>query len=121
METHEIREVCFENETKTVSVGEFPAIDYIGDGSFFLLDAPGHTIGHLASLARVTLGSSSSDEHKRDKFVFLGGEICHYPGVFRPTERLSLNTEARLLCTPARHRSSSIFTLRRAPRSHIIR
>lgn len=93
--SHEIHEVCFDNGNKSISIGGFPAIDYFGDGSFFLLDSPGHTIGHLAALARVTLGSSSFDEHHRDKFVFMGGDICHYPGVLRPTERLPLDFKAQ--------------------------
>lgn len=91
---HTIREISFNDGPNSLSIGGFPAIDYFGDGSFFLLDAPGHTIGHLAALARVSLASTSA-ELQRDKFVFLGGDICHYPGVFRPTKSFPLHFEAQ--------------------------
>ncbi|XRM44107.1 hypothetical protein ABZX51_007253 [Aspergillus tubingensis] len=35
-------------------VGPFNAADYFDDGSFYLLDAPGHATGHLCGLARTT-------------------------------------------------------------------
>ncbi|KAF3385128.1 Cytochrome P450 monooxygenase andK [Penicillium rolfsii] len=91
---HKIREVLFNDGPESVSIGGFQAVDYFGDRSFFLLNAPGHTIGHLAALARISLASTSSEEHPRDKFVFLGGDICHYPGAFRPTKDLLLDSEA---------------------------
>jgi glyoxylase-like metal-dependent hydrolase (beta-lactamase superfamily II) len=28
-----------------IKVGDFDALDYFGDGSFYILDAPGHTVG----------------------------------------------------------------------------
>lgn len=92
---HNIREISFDVGPESLSIGGFPAFDYFGDGSFFLLDAPGHTIGHLAALARISLASTSSNEHQRDKFVFLGGDICHYPGVFRPTKCSPLDAQAQ--------------------------
>lgn len=92
---HNIREISFENGSKTLLIGGFPAIDYFGDGSFFLLDAPGHTVGHIAALARVTTASTSSGECDKDTFVLIGGDICHYPGVFRPTKSLPLDTEVQ--------------------------
>jgi glyoxylase-like metal-dependent hydrolase (beta-lactamase superfamily II) len=96
---HHVREITFDVGLECLSIGGFPAFDYFGDGSFFLLNAPGHTIGHLAVLARISLASTSSGEHPsqdpRDKFVFLGGDICHYPGVFRPTTHSPLDAEAQ--------------------------
>ncbi|KAF7547021.1 hypothetical protein G7046_g9138 [Stylonectria norvegica] len=68
-----VRELSFEQSDLTV--GSFPAIDYFGDGSFYLLDSPGHAIGHMCALARTTTST----------FVFLGGDICHNPGIYRPT------------------------------------
>ncbi|KAF3002588.1 hypothetical protein E8E13_008282 [Curvularia kusanoi] len=47
----ELREISFDTELK---IGQFPAFDYFGDGSFYLLDSPGHAIGHLCGLARTT-------------------------------------------------------------------
>ena len=48
-------------------IGRFSAHDLFGDGSFYLLDSPGHCVGHICGLARVTPTS----------FVFMGGDICH--------------------------------------------
>jgi glyoxylase-like metal-dependent hydrolase (beta-lactamase superfamily II) len=63
-----------------VTVGGFKAFDYFGDGSFYIVDAPGHAIGHLCGLARVT----------PDSFIFMGGDACHHGGEYRPTEYLPL-------------------------------
>lgn len=57
-------------------IGPFPAHDFYGDGSLYLLDTPGHWPGHICALARTT----------PDTFLFLGGDICHFAGDFRPTE-----------------------------------
>lgn len=70
-----LREISFNDGLK---IGQFPAYDYFGDGSFYLLDSPGHAIGHLCGLARTTEAS----------FVLLGGDICHYAGIFRPSKHL---------------------------------
>lgn len=35
-------------------IGRLEAFDYFGDGSFYLLDAPGHASGHMCGLARTT-------------------------------------------------------------------
>lgn len=64
-----------------LTIGGFAAHDYFGDGSFYLLDSPGHCAGHISALARTT--SSSVDED--DTFIFLGGDICHFAGDFRPS------------------------------------
>jgi hypothetical protein len=52
------------------------------------LDTPGHTIAHLCALARVTAGDATDDT-----FVFMGGDVCHHGGEFRPTEYLPLPKE----------------------------
>ncbi|KAL8646097.1 MAG: hypothetical protein Q9210_006322 [Variospora velana] len=74
-----IHEIDFQ---KGLQVGRFPAIDYFNDGSFYLLDAPGHAIGHLCGLARVTSSP--------DSFVFMGADACHHAGLLRPSEYLPL-------------------------------
>jgi glyoxylase-like metal-dependent hydrolase (beta-lactamase superfamily II) len=71
-EARTVREISFSEEFK---IGNFPAHDYFGDGSFYLLDTPGHAIGHMCGLARTTSTT----------FVFLGGDICHFGGSFRPS------------------------------------
>ncbi|KAJ7695499.1 beta-lactamase-like protein [Mycena rosella] len=58
--------------------GGLKAHDFFGDGSLYLLDVPGHALGHICALARVTPSS----------FLFLGGDACHHPGQFRPTDKL---------------------------------
>jgi glyoxylase-like metal-dependent hydrolase (beta-lactamase superfamily II) len=73
-----LREITFETGLK---IGQFPAYDYFGDGSFYLLNSPGHAIGHLCGLARTTGEEDST-------FVLLGGDVCHYPGIFRPSVHL---------------------------------
>lgn len=69
-------------------IGRFDAFDYFGDGSFYLLDAPGHSVGHLCALARVTSAVTGNSDD--DSFVFMGADACHHPGVLRPTEYLPL-------------------------------
>ncbi|KAF5617821.1 metallo-beta-lactamase superfamily [Fusarium sp. NRRL 25303] len=78
LEGHHIHEPDFD-----IHVAGFPAHDYFGDGSFYLLDVPGHAIGHICGLARTT----------PDTFVFMGGDCCHYAGALRPTRYLPLPQE----------------------------
>ncbi|KAL9083817.1 MAG: hypothetical protein Q9159_005541, partial [Coniocarpon cinnabarinum] len=60
-----------------VKAGPCDAFDFFGDGSFFLLNTPGHAPGHLAALARTT--------HSPDTFMLLAGDACHHGGEIRPT------------------------------------
>lgn len=71
----ELREITFNQGLK---IGRFNAFDYFGDGSFYLLDSPGHAIGHMCGLARVTTSPNS--------FIFMGGDACHHGGEFRPSQ-----------------------------------
>jgi glyoxylase-like metal-dependent hydrolase (beta-lactamase superfamily II) len=80
-EGRELVEVDFSNSK--AKIGKFKCLDYFGDGSFYLLDAPGHAIGHICGLARVTAGGD-------DSFIFMGGDACHHGGEYRPTEYLPL-------------------------------
>ena len=43
------------------------AVDFFGDGSLWIVDAPGHIHGHVNALLRVAA----------DKWVYLGGDCCH--------------------------------------------
>lgn len=72
-EGRHVREIEFDISKK---IGQFPAYDFFGDGSFYLLDVPGHAIGHICGLARTT----------SDTFVFMGGDVCHFGGSYRPTQ-----------------------------------
>lgn len=71
-----------ESEEGFVRLGHFNAIDYFKDGSFYLLDAPGHTATHMCGLARVTKEPST--------FIFMGADACHHGGEFRPSIHVPL-------------------------------
>jgi len=62
-----MQEIEFKSDFK---IGKFNAFDYFGDGSFYLLDVPGHAIGHICGLVRTTPGS----------FLLLGADSCHFAG-----------------------------------------
>jgi glyoxylase-like metal-dependent hydrolase (beta-lactamase superfamily II) len=82
------RRLCEISFDKTpLKVGSFDAFDYFGDGSFYLLSAPGHSIGHMCGLARVTTSP--------DTFVFMGADACHHPGVLRPAKYRPLPSDQR--------------------------
>ncbi|KUM61680.1 hypothetical protein ACN42_g5445 [Penicillium freii] len=68
--------------TNSIQVGEFRAADYFGDGSFYIIDSPGHAVGHLGALARTTTNP--------DTFIFMGGDLCHHSGEIRPSKHLRI-------------------------------
>ncbi|KAL8933453.1 MAG: hypothetical protein Q9211_005779 [Gyalolechia sp. 1 TL-2023] len=74
-----LREISFDSD---LQIGGYKALDYFGDGSFYLLDSPGHTIGHMCALARTSASPST--------FIFLGGDCAHHGGEFRPSPSLPL-------------------------------
>lgn len=76
-EGREIHEITFSDE---LIVHGFRAYDYFRDGSLYVLETPGHAIGHISALVKTSENSS----------VFLGGDICHFPGAFRPNPELPL-------------------------------
>ncbi|KAF2725051.1 hypothetical protein K431DRAFT_216422 [Polychaeton citri CBS 116435] len=76
-EGREVREVDFTQDSENFKIGRFNAFDYFGDGSFYLLDTPGHSIGHICGFARTNLSP--------DTFIFMGGDASHHGGEFRPT------------------------------------
>ncbi|KAI9046039.1 MBL fold metallo-hydrolase [Aspergillus affinis] len=76
-----LREITF-NGPGSITIGQFRALDYFEDGSFYLLDSPGHAVGHLCGLARTTTSP--------DTFILLGGDVCHFAGIFRPSVHLPI-------------------------------
>lgn len=68
-----------------LKIGKMEAIDYFGDGSFYFLNSPGHAIGHVCGLARVTVEPPS--------FVMLGGDAYHHGGEIRPSPFLPLPSD----------------------------
>ncbi|KEF55603.1 uncharacterized protein A1O9_08353 [Exophiala aquamarina CBS 119918] len=75
-------EINFKGSEGIVQIGPWRGFDYFGDGSFYVLDAPGHTIGHVCGLVRTT--------RNPDTFLLLGGDACHNNGEFRPSKQQPL-------------------------------
>lgn len=74
-------EIDFITGPSCLSIHGCQAYDYFGDGSLYLLNAPGHTTGHLNALVRTT---TSLDEGQ-DTFLWLGGDTAHHCSVLRPS------------------------------------
>jgi hypothetical protein len=72
-----VQELDFSDEKLILN---FRSYDYFQDGSLYILETPGHAVGHVSALVRTTDNSS----------VLLGGDVCHFPGVFRPASNLPL-------------------------------
>jgi glyoxylase-like metal-dependent hydrolase (beta-lactamase superfamily II) len=84
----EVVEISFSRDSdpsKVLDIGGFRAYDYFGDGSFYLLDTPGHTAGHISALARTTPRVISERKTEESTFILLGGDIAHNCALFRPT------------------------------------
>lgn len=81
-----MREIDF--SWQNLTVGNFQAFDFFGDGSFYLLNSPGHDTGHLAGFARTTTNP--------DTFIFMGGDICHHGGELRPSPYLPIPIDKRV-------------------------
>ncbi|GAB1316386.1 hypothetical protein MFIFM68171_06596 [Madurella fahalii] len=75
-------EIDFAAQSPPLEAGAFRAFDFFGDGSFYLLDTPGHAVGHLSGLARTTADP--------DTFVFMGGDLCHHAAQLRPSPHLPI-------------------------------
>ncbi|KAJ9105301.1 hypothetical protein QFC21_001669 [Naganishia friedmannii] len=52
------------------------AVDWFGDGSFWIVNTPGHRVGHISALARVTSNP--------DTYVFLAGDTSHHQSLYLP-------------------------------------
>ncbi|KAJ6561857.1 beta-lactamase-like protein [Mycena capillaripes] len=76
---HKVTKIDFAKANLTF-VG-MKAIDYFGDGSFYLLNTPGHLPGHMTALARVTPTT----------FVQLAGDSFHHAGQARPRPQFQKN------------------------------
>lgn len=97
----EHEEIDFDKEP-TVNIGKFKGYDYFKDGSFYLLDAPGHAIGHICGLARVT---STQEGDAEDTFVFMGADTAHHAGAIRPNMYLPLPNNIEPSPLPTRYAS----------------
>jgi len=81
----EVRELDFSGP-QCLKIGRFDALDYFGDGSFYLLDSPGHAVGHVCGLARVKSAGTGTgaDPDTDDSFILMGGDTVHHGGELRP-------------------------------------
>ncbi|KAF7312904.1 Metallo-beta-lactamase superfamily protein [Mycena kentingensis (nom. inval.)] len=93
-----------------LTFNDLKAFDYFGDGSFYLVDTPGHLTGHLTALARVTPSPNPT-------FILLGGDTFFHPGQARPRPALqeSFPCPAHFLHAANAHISTDYFF---SPGSH---
>lgn len=99
-EGRNLREINFDDEGKGLTIGQYKAFDFYGDGSFYLLDTPGHDVGHMCALARTSAYPP--------EFIFMGGDIAHHGAEFRPTQYLPLpeNIQPNPLVAPFTRQAS---------------
>lgn len=82
----ELREIDF--TSTDLKAGQFSIYDFFGDGSFYLMDTPGHAVGHLCGLARTSVSP--------DTFIMMGGDLCHHQGEIRPSPHLPIPEDSKL-------------------------
>lgn len=80
-EGRELREIAFDGD-RSLMLGQYKAYDFYGDGSFYLIDSPGHAVGHICGLARTSANPP--------EFILMGGDVAHHASEFRPTEYVPL-------------------------------
>lgn len=83
-EGRDVRELDF--SSTEIEIGGLKALDYFNDGSFYLLSAPGHAVGHINALARTT----------EDTFMYFAGDSFHHSSVLRPHGGATLPEEIQL-------------------------
>lgn len=78
-------ELSFEGD-RWSPLGPFErAYDFFGDGTFYLIDTPGHMAGHLGGLAWTG----------PDEWLFMGGDCCHHRSLLVGSRPMSVT------CGPA--------------------
>lgn len=78
----EVHELDFSNTTLTIA--GLRALDWFADGSFFILDTPGHATGHISALARTQ--QADPTQNVAEAFMLLAGDVCHHMGELRPNQ-----------------------------------
>ena len=67
-----------------MALGAFErAYDVFGDGSAYIVDAPGHSAGHQMMLVRTTRGSGEEES----SFVLLAGDCFHHADILKEPRR----------------------------------
>ena len=79
------RELNFESDTWAPWGPFHRAFDFFDDGSFYLVDTPGHLPGHMAGVAMTA----------PDEWVVMGGDCCHHRSLLMQTRPMSVS------CGPA--------------------
>jgi hypothetical protein len=81
----------------TLEIGGFKAVDFFGDGSFYLLQASGHSRYPSPFITALVITVLIAHDHicglartSANKFIFMGGDTAHHGGEFRPTRFLPL-------------------------------
>jgi hypothetical protein len=77
---HEVLEVS--KSDFDITVGGMPGYDDFGDGSFYILDTPKYSLGHINALAWTSV--------EPENFIFLAADSVHLGGEFRPTDTVPL-------------------------------
>ncbi|EXJ74899.1 uncharacterized protein A1O5_01595 [Cladophialophora psammophila CBS 110553] len=80
-EGRKLIEIDFQG-SRSLKIGQMNACDFFGDGSFYLLDAPGHTVAHICGLVRTT--------STPDTFILMGADSVHDGGELRPSRFLPI-------------------------------
>ena len=78
------REVRFDEH---FHIGGLQAKDWFRDGSFYLLNPPGHTVGHLGALAHTTSGAEDAFENT---FILIAADACIHISPLRPSQFMPL-------------------------------
>ncbi|KAK0616825.1 hypothetical protein B0T14DRAFT_568400 [Immersiella caudata] len=63
-----------------LQIGQFSALDFFSDGSFYLPSTPGHATGHISALARTTSNPDTP----------IGGDLAHDGAEMRPSAYLPI-------------------------------
>ncbi|KZT72063.1 Metallo-hydrolase/oxidoreductase [Daedalea quercina L-15889] len=77
----DVVEIAFPDDAPTIA--GLKSHDYFGDGSFYLLEAPGHCIGHMVGLARTTPSPDPT-------WILMGADTAHHPAMLRPSPHVPL-------------------------------
>jgi len=82
-------------DDKWVPIGPFPrALDFYGDGSLYIVDAPGHLPGHVNLLARTSADGG---------WVYLAGDSAHDWRLVRGTGQIAVLKDAHGKVTSCAH------------------
>lgn len=75
-----------QTDHKWQTLAQFPAVvDFFGDGSVYVVDAPGHLYGHVNLLARTG----------PNRWVYLGGDCCHDPRILKGEKGIAMYDDGR--------------------------